>query len=483
MQSPLHFIFQQESAGWEFPDSAELIRVGECVLQRGADFVEFYAEKHSSNLITLSENKIGTARQKLRQGVGVRVIQGIRTGYAYCESMKPVSIRDAAQRATNMIGINSHQTVSDLWKNEQKTIRGNNIFYPIETKVEEKADLLRRANFFAQEADARIHDVTCTYYDEEKEIQIVNSHGINCRDRRSLISFHVTVLAKEKNKQSASYNSGGGSYPFEYFKTRTPERIAKDAVDQALRKLDARECPAGLFPVVIHRGWGGVLIHEAVGHGLEGDYHRKGSSIYSGRLGQKVASDLVTIVDDGTLAHGRGTMHVDDEGTHAQKNVLIENGILKNYMYDTLNARLMNTQSTGNGRRENYTQAPMPRMTNTYIAAGEDDPEEIIRSVKSGLFAKSLGGGQVDIVSGNFVFEVQEGYWIEDGKIAYPVHGANLIGHGADILNKIVAVGNDLEIETGMGHCGKDGQTIPVCVGQPTIKIGEMTVGGTLVRS
>ena len=482
MQSPLRFIFQKEPAGWGFPDSAELIRIGECVLQRGADFVEFYAEKHSSNLITLSENKINTARKRFRQGVGVRVIQGMQTGYAYCESMEPVFIRDAAQRATDMLGTNSHQTVSDLWKNELKANRGNSIFYPIESEDEKKADLLRRANSFAQETDARIHDVTCTYYDEEKEIQIVNSDGVNCRDRRSIFSFHVSVLAEEKNKRGAGYASGGGSYPFEYFTSRAPESIAKDAVDQALRKLDARDCPAGLFPVVIHHGWGGVLIHEAVGHGLEGDYHRKGSSIYSGRLGQKVASDLVTIVDDGTLAHGRGSMNLDDEGTPAQKNVLIENGILKKYMYDTLNARLMNTQSTGNGRRENFTQAPMPRMTNTYIAAGQDEPEEIIRSVKNGLFAKSLGGGQVDIISGNFVFDVQEGYWIEDGKIAHPVHGANLIGHGADILKKIVAVGNDLEIETGMGNCGKDGQTIPVGIGQPTIKIGEMTVGGTRVN-
>lgn len=483
MAIPLHFKwpFSKAAVGSEFPDPAEFMRIGKSALERGADFVEFYAEKQVSTLITVDEDKINTARKGYRQGVGVRVIRGKQMSYASCESMEEGRIREAVQQAAVTLDDEKGSWNKTAWRNSA-VIQKSGSSHTSEMDDTEKVTLLRRANAFARDLDERIRNVNGTYYDEEKTIRIVNSDGICCDERRSLLSLHVFVLTEGKNGRSSGQASGGGPYSLEYFTTRTPEEIAKRAADQALQKLEARGCPAGLFPVVIHRGWGGVLMHEAVGHGLESDYIRKETSVYSGRIGEKIASNLVTLVDDGTLVHGRGSMNFDDEGIPAQKNILIENGILKNYLYDTFNARQMNKNSTGNARRENFTQAPMPRMTNTYIAAGSSDPAEIMRSVKKGLYAKSLGSGQVDVVTGNFVFEVQEGYWIENGRIAYPVQGATLIGNGPEILHKIIAVGNDLEIETGMGDCVKGGQTLPVGIGQPTILISAMTVGGTKIQ-
>lgn len=469
----------EESPGsCRFPEPDALEQIYKPLLYRGSDFVEFYIEKRISTLITLAEDKINVVRKGTKQGVGVRVVCGTHTGHAYCESMDLDAIREAAETAAY---ITKERTTSfDKAGPPVSGSAGRNIkFYPIESNDAKKTELLRRANSAARDENEIIREVTCTYYDEEKKIRIVNSAGLCSDDDRSLFGFHVFVMAENGSLSTTGYATGGGRYPFDYFKKRTAEDIAKEAAGQALRKRDARVCPAGTFPVIIHNGWGGVLIHEAVGHGLEADFNRRGSSVYSGRIGQKVASELVTIIDDGTLPNGRGSLNMDDEGTPTQKNILIENGILKNYLYDTFNAGLMKAAPTGNGRREDFTQLPLPRMTNTYIAAGKDDPEEMFRAVDSGLYAKTLGGGQVDIISGNFVFEVQEGYWIENGRITYPVLSANLIGNGPDILNKIVAVGNDLAIETGTGTCGKEGQNIPVGVGQPTIRISAMTVGGT----
>lgn len=471
-------IFEGAGDSSRRPDGNELAKIYEPLLDRGADLVEFYVEKRTSTLITLAEDKINMVRKGTKRGVGVRVVSGTQTGYAFCESFDLIAIAEAALSAAFI----AKERTGSLAASGQP-VSGMNpysvAYFPIESDDAKKAELVRRANSAARDENNAIREISCTYYDEEKEVRVINSAGLCEDDLRSLFGFHVFVMAEGGRSSSTGYATGGGRFHFDYFQTRTPETIAKEAANQALRKKDARACPAGPFPVIIQNGWGGVLIHEAVGHGLEADFNRRGSSVYSGRLGQKVGTDLVTIIDDGTLPNGRGSLNMDDEGTMTQKNILIENGILRNYLYDTFNAGLMKALPTGNGRREDFTQLPMPRMTNTYIAAGTDDPEEMIRAVPNGLYAKTLGGGQVDIISGNFVFEVQEGYWIEDGRITYPVLNANLIGNGPDILNKIVAVGNDLSIETGAGTCGKNGQNIPVGVGQPTIRISAMTVGGT----
>lgn len=465
------------------PGPDELTKIHNPLLLRGADLVEFYIEKKISTLITLAEDKINVVRKGTKLGVGVRVICGTHIGYAYCESLDLNAIREAAETAAYITREERSASIVRTGLQVSGMIDHPVAFYSIESDDVKKADLVRRANSTARDENTAIREVTCTYYDEEKEVRIVNSNGLCGDDQRSLFGFHVFVMAEDSPLGTTGYATGGGRYPFDYFIKRTPEMIAKEAALQALSKRNARACPAGLFPVVIQSGWGGVLIHEAVGHGLEADFNRRGSSAYSGRIGEKVASEWVTIIDDGTLPHGRGSLNIDDEGTPAQKNILIENGILKNYLYDTFNAGLMNAVPTGNGRREDFTQLPLPRMTNTYVAPGKDDPEEMIRGVDHGLYAKKLGGGQVEITNGNFVFEVQEGYWIENGRITYPVRSANLIGNGPDILHKIIAVGNDLSIETGAGTCGKEGQNIPVGVGQPTIRISEMTVGGTDLNS
>ncbi|KAB2880316.1 metalloprotease TldD [bacterium] len=463
-------------------DYDALSKICESARVKGADFSEVYIERRLSTWITLVEDKINVVRAGIKAGAGVRVIRGTHVGYAYCEDLRPESIEIAAKTAAYITHEGSPESFSNPVNVTPPRTDQSVTFYRLESDGKKKTDLLRRANSAARDEDNRVKEVSCTYYDEEKEIRIVNSDGLQCDDQRSLYGFHVFVLTGDGGKNNFGYATGGGRYPFTYFEKRTPEMIARDASRQALRKLRSCECPAGQFPVVINKGWGGVLIHEAVGHGLESDFNRRGSSVYTGKIGQKVASEYVTIIDDGTILNGRGSSNSDDEGTITKKNILIDNGILKNYLYDNYNARLMNAVPTGNGRRESFAQLPMPRMTNTYIARGKDNPEDLIRSVKWGLYAQTLGGGQVDIASGNFVFEVQEGYWIENGKITYPVLGANLIGNGPDILNKIDAIGNDLEIETGAGACSKEGQNIPVGVGQPTIKIGEMTIGGTGLR-
>ncbi|MBL7996200.1 TldD/PmbA family protein [bacterium] len=463
-------------------DYDSLSKICESARVEGADFSEVYVERRLSTWITLVEDKINVVRVGVKAGAGVRVIRGTHIGYAYCEELRPASIGIAAKTAAYI----SHEDNPEPFSNPVNIARPQKnesvSFYQIEADAGKKTDLLRRANSAARDEDKRVTEVSCSYYDEVKEIRIVNSDGLRCDDQRSLYGLHVFVLTADGGSNNSGYATGGGRYPFTYFEKRTPEMIARDASRQALRKLRSCACPAGQFPVVINKGWGGVLIHEAVGHGLESDFNRRGSSVYTGKIGQKIASEYVTIIDDGTIPNGRGSSNTDDEGTITQKNILIENGILQNYLYDKYNAHLMKAAPTGNGRRENFTQLPMPRMTNTYITRGNDDPEDLIHSVKCGLYVQTLGGGQVDIASGNFVFEVQEGYWIENGKITYPVLGANLIGHGPDILNKIDGVGYDLEIETGAGTCSKEGQAIHVGVGQPTIKIGKMTIGGTRLK-
>ena len=344
----------------------------------------------------------------------------------------------------------------------------------------EKVELLKRIDAATRALDPRIQQVTVSMAGVWERILVASTDGGLAADVRPLVRFNVSVIVEQNGRRERGGHGGGGRTDYRYFLADDRAMgYAREALRQALVNLEAIPAPAGTLPVVLGSGWSGVLLHEAVGHGLEGDFNRKGSSAYSGRVGERVASSLCTIVDDGTLAERRGSLSMDDEGTQTQCTTLIENGVLKGYMQDKLNARLMGVAATGNGRRESYAHLPMPRMTNTYMLAGESDPEEIIRSVKKGIYCANLGGGQVDITSGKFVFSTSEAYLIEDGKITAPVKGATLIGNGPEAMSKVSMVGNDLALDSGVGTCGKDGQSVPVGVGQPTLKIDAITVGGT----
>jgi TldD protein len=343
----------------------------------------------------------------------------------------------------------------------------------------EKVKLLERVERIARAKDPRIVQVMAGLAGEYNVVLVVRSDGVLAADIRPLVRLSITVIAEQNGRREVGSSGGGGRYSYAYFTDEMLEKYAGDAVSAALVNLDARPAPAGPMTVVLGPGWPGVLLHEAIGHGLEGDFNRKGSSAFSGRLGERVAAKGVTVVDDGTIADRRGSLNVDDEGNPTQCTTLIEDGILKGYIQDTLNARLMNMPITGNARRQSFAHLPMPRMTNTYMLGGDKDPAEIIASVKNGLYAVNFGGGQVDITNGKFVFSASEAYMIEDGRISYPVKGATLIGNGPDVLNRVSMIGNDMKLDSGVGVCGKEGQSVPVGVGQPTLRIDGMTVGGT----
>ncbi|MDD2660549.1 MAG: metalloprotease TldD, partial [Methylococcales bacterium] len=361
------------------------------------------------------------------------------------------------------------------------------LYYPVANPLkslddQQKVDLLRRVDSETRKLDSRIEEVIVSLIGAHESILVANQDGSLAADVRPLVRMNVTVIVEENGRREQGSMGGGGRCDYGYFTGHDRAlEYGKEAVRQALVNLEAEAAPAGNMTVVLGPGWPGILLHEAIGHGLEGDFNRKGTSAFSGRVGERVASDLCTVVDDGTLPGRRGSLSIDDEGTPAEKTVLIENGILKGYMQDKLNARLMGVKPTGNGRRESYANLPMPRMTNTYMLPGSHNPGEIIKSVKKGLYAKNFAGGQVDITSGKFVFSASEAYLIENGKITRPVKGATLIGNGPDVLTKVSMVGTDLELDSGVGTCGKDGQSVPVGVGQPTLKIDGLTVGGTSV--
>jgi len=353
---------------------------------------------------------------------------------------------------------------------------------PIAADLDRKVKLLGEVDALARGLDPRVHQVIASLGSEEVVVLMATPTGWTVGDVRPLTRLNVTVIVEDGGRREIGGYGGGGRVAFDFFREDERwKRYVSEAVRQALVKLTAQEAPAGYLTVVLGPGWPGVLLHEAVGHGLEGDFNRKGTSAFSGRLGEKVASELVTVVDDGTIENRRGSLNVDDEGIPTQRNVLIENGILRSYMQDRLNARLMGMSPTGNGRRESYAHPPMPRMTNTFMLAGDDEPADIIRSVSRGLYAVNFGGGQVDITSGKFVFSASEAYLIEDGRVTAPVKGATLIGNGPEALTRVARVGNDLKLDEGVGTCGKDGQSVPVGVGLPTIRIDGMTVGGTQV--
>ncbi len=445
----------------------------------GIDAADLYFQDQVSESWVLEDGIVKEGSFHLEQGVGVRALSGEKTGFAYSNAITVDALRQAARAA---------RSIARSGQTGQVAVPVAAGFVPLYGRANPlddldraaKVELLQRIDAATRALDPRISQVTVSLAGVWDHLLVSAMDGTLAADIRPLVRFSVSVIVEQNGRRERGGHGGGGRTGYRYFLDE--ERAmgyAREAVRQALVNLEARPAPAGTLPVVLGPGWSGVLLHEAVGHGLEGDFNRKGSSAYSGRIGQQVASSLCTIVDDATLAGRRGSLTVDDEGTPGQCTLLIEKGILRGYMQDKLNARLGGVTSTGNGRRESYAHLPMPRMTNTYMLAGESDPQEIIASVKNGLYCASLGGGQVDITSGKFVFSTSEAYLIEDGKLTAPVKGATLIGNGPETMTRVEMVGNDLELDPGVGSCGKDGQSVPVGVGQPTLKIGAITVGGT----
>ncbi len=462
------------------PTIERLLSLG---MSRGAEFAEVYVELGTSTGIVLDEKKIKSAQMGVSQGVGVRVVSGAKVGYAYSDDLDDEALDRTARTAAMIAAGGGSERAFNVAR------QASPLYYKVspplaEVEVERKVALLKRAEAAARKADPRVTQVTGSYADNTKRIAIANTEGRYSEDQQDLCRFHVSVVVVGKDgERRTGFYGGGGRVPFSHFDTFRPEDVAKEAVRQAVATLGAVDAPAGPQTVVLAPGWSGILLHEAVGHGLEADFIRRKTSLFAGKLGQQVASDKVTVIDDGTMANARGSINVDDEGNPGQHKVLIEKGVLKGYLYDSLNAKLMGQKSTGSGRRESFRSAPLPRMTNTYLAPGDHDPEEIVRSVKKGLYCAQFGGGQVDITNGNFVFEVSEAYLIEDGKITAPVKGATLIGVGPEALKNVSMVGCDPAVDPGIGTCGKDGQSVPVGVGLPTLRIDNMTVGGTKVAA
>jgi TldD protein len=449
-------------------------------LSRGGDYADLYFEYLLTSSIGLDESMVKSATQGVSMGVGVRVIAGGRTGYAYSDDLSPERIRKAARVAASIAA--GPSTIEKFGLNHGPT---HNLYpvltAPTETAFLDRVELVKRADRAARAYDPRIFQVQASYADSLRQVMVATSDGVLTIDRQPQARLGVAALARQDGGEPQRGQAGGGGrVALDYFlKEKTPEHFATEAAREAVTMLDSVEAPAGEMTVVLGPGWPGILLHEAVGHGLEADFNRKGVSAFSGRMGQKVASELCTVIDDGAIGSRRGSLNVDDEGRATQRNVLIEKGVLRGYLQDKLSSTLMHSEPTGSGRRESYAHIPMPRMTNTFMLAGESQPEDIIRSVPKGLYCVNFGGGQVDITSGNFVFSASESYLIEDGKLTRPVRNATLIGNGPEALKYVSMVGNDLRLDEGMGICGKEGQSVPVGVGIPTIKIDRMTVGGT----
>ena len=445
----------------------------------GIDAADLYFQSQVSETWVLEDGIVKEGSFNLDQGVGVRAQSGEKTGFAYSNAISLDALTQAAQAARSISRAGQQGRVQAFVSPQVTQLYAEGNPLDIMSRAE-KVELLQRIDRATRALDPRIKQVTVSLAGVWDRILVAAHDGSLGADIRPLVRFNVSVIVEQNGRRERGGHGGGGRTDYRYFLEEDRAMgYAREALRQALVNLEAIAAPAGSMPVVMGAGWSGVLLHEAVGHGLEGDFNRKGSSNYSGKIGQQVASKLCTIVDDGTLVGRRGSLSVDDEGTPTQCTTLIENGVLKGYMQDKLNARLMGVAATGNGRRESYAHLPMPRMTNTYMLAGESDPEEIIRSVKKGIYCANLGGGQVDITSGKFVFSTSEAYLIEDGKITAPVKGATLIGNGPEAMSRVSMVGNDLALDSGVGTCGKDGQSVPVGVGQPTLKIDAITVGGT----
>ncbi len=449
------------------------------MLHGGVDFADLYFQVSRQESWTVEDGIIREGSFSLEQGVGVRAISGEKTGLAYSDELFLPALQHAAGAARAIARQGGSQQLQ-AWSRGDAPCLYSSIDPIRSISDEQKTALLTEVDRATRELDPRVEQVIISLSSGQDLVLIAASDGTLAADVRPLVRLNVSVILQQDGRREQGYAGGGARADLDYFLSGDlPMEYARDAVRQAVVQFDAVPAPAGLMPVVLGPGWPGILLHEAVGHGLEGDFNRKGTSAFSGKVGQSVASELCTIVDDGTLPNRRGSLSIDDEGTPGSYNVLVEDGVLRGYMQDKLNARLMGVAPTGNGRRESFAHMPMPRMTNTYMLAGPHEHDEIIASVKKGLYAPNFGGGQVDITSGKFVFSASEAYLIEDGKVTAPVKGAMLIGDGPEALTKISMVGDNLALDTGVGTCGKEGQSVPVGVGQPTLKIDELTVGGT----
>ncbi|MGY0611638.1 MULTISPECIES: metalloprotease TldD [unclassified Luteimonas] len=460
-------------------DGGGLDRAFGTLLGPGIDFGDIYFQHARRESWTVEDGIVKDGAHSIEQGVGVRAISGEKTGFAYADDINAESLLSAAGSARAIAHSGAEQRVQAL------VPAGARALYAPEDPVDgmandAKVEALRRVDRLLRAADPRVKQVMVSLSGGVDTIFVARSDGVMAGDVRPLVRLNVQVIVEQGGRRESGYAGYGGRYSYaELLGDGQPEKFAREALRQALVNLEAIDAPAGVMPVVLGSGWPGVLLHEAVGHGLEGDFNRKGTSTYAGRMGQRVAAPGVTIVDDGTLDKRRGSLNVDDEGTPTQCTTLIEDGVLVGYMQDTLNARLMGVAPTGNGRRESFAHLVMPRMTNTYMLAGKDDPADMIRSVKKGLYAVNFGGGQVDITSGKYVFSATEAYLIEDGRVTAPVKGATLIGSGPETMQKVRMVGHDMALDDGVGICGKDGQSVPVGVGQPSLLIDGITVGGT----
>ena len=458
-------------------------RLGEAlaeVFRHRVDYADLYFQYTRSEGWSLDEGIVKSGSFSIDQGVGVRAISGEKTAFAYSDEIGYDALISAA-RATRTIARSGSGRVRVAGAMRPSAGR---VLYGADDPIASldataKVDLLHKVEGLARAKDPRVVQVMAGLAAEWDVVLVARSDGLIAADVRPLVRLSVTVIAEQDGRREQGTSGGGGRFGFAAFTDAVVAKYVDDAVHAALVNLEARPAPAGVMSVVLGPGWPGVLLHEAIGHGLEGDFNRKGSSAFSGRLGERVAAKGVTVVDDGTIADRRGSLNVDDEGNPTQRNVLIEDGILKGYLQDSLNARLMKVPVTGNGRRESFAHLPMPRMTNTFMLGGDRDPREIVESIDRGLYAVNFGGGQVDITNGKFVFSASEAYWVEGGRVQYPVKGATIIGNGPDALTRVTMIGDDMRLDTGVGVCGKDGQSVPVGVGQPTLRIEGLTVGGT----
>ncbi len=461
-------------------NEADLGKTLSLIAEQKVDDADLYFQYTRSEGWSLEEGIVKTGSFSIDQGVGVRAVSGEKTAFAYSDDISAVSLADAAHTVRTIGSMGSSRRV----RLPKARLAPSRALYegmdPIATLGSaDKVALLEKAERLARAKDPRVVQVMAGLASEYDVVLIARLDGALAADVRPLVRLSVTVIAEQDGRREVGSFGGGGRFGLAYFDDVLVRQYVDQAVAAALTNLESRPAPAGEMTVVLGPGWPGVLLHEAVGHGLEGDFNRKGSSAFSGRIGQRVAAKGVTVLDDGTITDRRGSLNIDDEGHATQCNVLIEDGILKGYLQDALNARLMKVKPTGNGRRESYAHIPMPRMTNTYMLGGDKDPAEIVASIKKGLYATNFGGGQVDITSGKFVFSASEAFWVENGKIQYPVKGATIVGSGPESLKRITMIGNDMRLDSGVGTCGKEGQSVPVGVGQPTLRLDGLTVGGT----
>ena len=461
-------------------DESHLTRALSEIKAHQVDEADLYFQFTRSEGWSLEEGIVKTGSFSIDQGVGVRAVSGEKTAFAYSDDISNTSLLDAARTVRSI----SSAAQGGKKKITARKIADSRSLYPDLDPIATldstaKVELLGKVEKLARARDPRVAQVMAGLASEYDVVMVARSDGTLAADVRPLVRLSVTVIAEQKGRREMGSAGGGGRFGLAYFDDAMITQYVDEAVKAALTNLESRPAPAGEMTVVLGPGWPGFLLHEAIGHGLEGDFNRKGSSAFSGRIGQRVAAKGVTVLDDGTIADRRGSLNVVDEGNTSQRNVLIEDGILKGYIQDAMNARLMGVPATGNGRRESYAHVPMPRMTNTYMLAGDKAPQEIVASIKRGLYATNFGGGQVDITSGKFVFSASEAYWVENGKILYPVKGATIVGNGPNALTRVTMIGNDMKLDSGVGTCGKEGQSVPVGVGQPTLRIDGLTVGGT----